>query len=572
MKKFTAVFLLIAFCGCAQKKNTASWPTEQVEPDVSNVTLPAILTPMQEHNLNVLCRVWGFLKYFHSDPAKGKVNMDKALFLVLPGVLQSSNEDSLQNLLVEWVDDLGKVDANPSSENNAKAFIEPKMEWLNSGSFLKEKLRTKLQYILNHHYADENFYVKRMRFNNPDFSNEFGLRRIRGEDDGMRILCLFRFWNMVEYYFPSKLQTADNWDETLVKFIPVFAAKQTDSAYRMQTCRLVAAIHDTHAAAIGYDTATQKYNGKYLLPVMVRDVEGFMTVIYHFSDSLERKSLLKPGDRIIAINDVSVESLLDSAKPFISASNATALVTNAIQKISNSFLRNNKLKIIRDGKTMEVVATYMSRHFSPGMRRTYSSQYPMYAMLDAETGYINLDKIKFDSLESIFKSLANTKGIVIDIRNYPQQFVPYLLAKYIKPKKSPFVKFSQIDYNLPGRFVLRDPQENGENNKNYYKGKIVILVNETSISQSEFTAMAFRTAPNAIVMGSQTMGADGDVSLMRLPGNLNAVISGLGVYYPDGRATQGPGIVPDIEVKVTAKGLREGKDEVMDAAMAYIKK
>lgn len=50
------------------------------------------------------------------------------------------------------------------------------------------------------------------------------------------------------------------------------------------------------------------------------------------------------------------------------------------------------------------------------------------------------------------------------------------------------------------------------------------------------------------------------------------MISGIGVYYPDGRETQRIGIVPDIEVKPTIKGVKAGKDEVLEYAVEYIEK
>jgi hypothetical protein len=46
----------------------------------------------------------------------------------------------------------------------------------------------------------------------------------------------------------------------------------------------------------------------------------------------------------------------------------------------------------------------------------------------------------------------------------------------------------------------------------------VILVDETSVSQAEYTAMAFRSARRATVIGSTTGGADGNASPIPLPG------------------------------------------------------
>jgi len=58
---------------------------------------------------------------------------------------------------------------------------------------------------------------------------------------------------------------------------------------------------------------------------------------------------------------------------------------------------------------------------------------------------------------------------------------------------------------------------------------------------------------------------------MILPGGIESWVSGLGVYYPDGRETQRIGIVPDIEVKPTRKGIQANRDEVLEAAIAYLK-
>lgn len=43
-----------------------------------------------------------------------------------------------------------------------------------------------------------------------------------------------------------------------------------------------------------------------------------------------------------------------------------------------------------------------------------------------------------------------------------------------------------------------------------------------------------------------------------------------GIYTPDGGQTQRIGVSPDIEVKKTIEGIKEGRDEVKEAAIAYI--
>ena len=91
-----------------------------------------------------------------------------------------------------------------------------------------------------------------------------------------------------------------------------------------------------------------------------------------------------------------------------------------------------------------------------------------------------------------------------------------------------------------------------------YAGKVVVLVNDSSMSQAEYTAMAFRAGQQVTVVGSTTAGADGNVSNIPLPGGLKLMMSGIGVFYPDKTPTQRVGIVPDVFVEPTRDGWRAG--------------
>jgi C-terminal processing protease CtpA/Prc len=124
-------------------------------------------------------------------------------------------------------------------------------------------------------------------------------------------------------------------------------------------------------------------------------------------------------------------------------------------------------------------------------------------------------------------------------------------------------------YNL-GLFTYSQSLNAGEEHENFYKGKFVILTNEISQSSAEFHIMAYRVHPNATIIGSTTAGADGNVSPFYLPGGISTMISGIGVYYPDGKETQSIGIIPDIECKPTIKGIPESRDELMEKALEII--
>jgi C-terminal processing protease CtpA/Prc len=94
-----------------------------------------------------------------------------------------------------------------------------------------------------------------------------------------------------------------------------------------------------------------------------------------------------------------------------------------------------------------------------------------------------------------------------------------------------------------------------------------VIVNAVTQSQAEYTTMALQSSSNVTVIGSTTAGADGDVSSIVLPGGISTMISGLGVFYPDGTPTQRKGVKIDVVVKPTIAGIKAGRDELLEKAM-----
>lgn len=157
--------------------------------------------------------------------------------------------------------------------------------------------------------------------------------------------------------------------------------------------------------------------------------------------------------------------------------------------------------------------------------------------------------------------------IIIDLRCYPGDFMVYDFGELLVPKSTEFCKAAIADLQHPGTFLYTHPGAVGSFNPLYYKGKVIILVNENTQSQAEFTAMAFRIAPNAIVIGSTTAGADGDISIINLPGAISTMISGIAIMNPDKSNTQVVGISPDIEVITTIESIRSNEDIILQTAI-----
>ena len=190
-------------------------------------------------------------------------------------------------------------------------------------------------------------------------------------------------------------------------------------------------------------------------------------------------------------------------------------------------------------------------------------------ILPGNIGYVNLSLLLREDVDAVMPQLMGARAIVFDLRGYPNGTM-HMVVDYLAPRPKRFVKLEYPLQYVPGSFFMDKYEYTGTDNPDYFRGKVIILVNEKTISQSEFTCMVFQIAPDVTIIGSQTAGADGDTVTVNLPGAIFTYFSGLGVYYPNGHPTQQIGIVPDIYCRPTIEGIRQGRDEVLEKAIEFV--
>lgn len=522
-------------------------------------------------NLELLGRVWGFLKYHHPEIAKGNYNWDYELFRFLPNYLQSRSDAERNNHLIEWIASLGDLkkcsDCKPTSKN---AVIRPDHKWIeNQDNQLKEKLR----YVYNNRSQGKHYYIGMAPgVGNPKFKNEQAYYLMPFPDDGYRLLSLYRFWNMIHYFFPYKHLTENDWNDVLAEYIPVFLNAEDELEYELAAIKLIGEVRDTHANLWEGAGKTNEWKGLNYPPVHLRFIENKLVVTDFYNEEHRGKVGLEIGDIITKINDRPVAEIVKEKAQYYPASNHPTM----LRDISTDLLRSNsnEIEILVESENSTAITKSLKLYpkDSLGTYRWYrDDDFKSFKMLDNNIGYVTLQTIKEEDIPEITKQFKNTKGIIIDIRNYPSTFVPFSLGSYFVSSLTPFVKFTTGNINNPGEFMfgeeLKIPSKGDT-----YKGKLVVLVNELTQSQAEYTSMAFRAGNNTTIIGSTTAGADGNVSMIYLPGGMRTMISGIGVYYPNGKETQRVGIVPDIEVHPTVEGIRKGKDELLEKAIGIINK
>lgn len=534
----------------------------------SGITVSS-LTKSQIEHVAVLGMVWGFLKYHHPRVAGGELHWDYELFRVLPEVLDAADRNACNHALSKWIDKLGVPEkCSPCAQAPKDAHLLPPLDWIRDTELLGPTLSHQLQNVYAHRFSgSEQFYVSQVPgIGNPVFDRELAYAGQQLPDPGFRILSLLRLWNIVEYWSPYRNQLDGDWQLVLREFLPRFVAADTRDAYELELLALVTRIGDGHANLWSNLDVRPPRGGCYW-PVEVRFIEGRATVTA-FTDSLNgQASGLQIGDVIKTIDGRPVDALIKAWSPYYSTSNQTTRLQVIAHFLPRGDCGESVLNIERGGASRTATiprvaagALKLMPHDRPG---------ETFQLLSPEVAYLKLSSIRVQDIAGYVERAAGTRGLVIDIRNYPSEFVVFALGGRLVRETTPFARFTMGDLSNPGAFTWVPPVELAPLAPGY-EGKVAILVDDVSMSQAEYTAMALRAGPKAIVVGSTTAGADGNVSPIPLPGGLRTMISGIGVFYPDKKPTQRVGIVPDIVVTPTIDGIREGRDEVLEKALRHI--
>lgn len=520
-------------------------------------------------NLSLLCKVWGFMKYYHPAVRAGEYDWDNELLCIMPSLVSLPSKDRRNEILVEWIDqfDFNKKNANYNLCASDSIKLLPDLNWIEDEENLGTTLSDRLKEIRDTERNATSHYVNLENGNmgNAVFEHEESYSTCTFPNISYQLLSLFRLWNAIQYYFPYKYLLKKSWDDVLLDNIPAFLEITGRMDYENALKRFIAEIHDTHAGIYGGPIK------KYLVPVVIRFIEGkaVVTEYYELKSSFkgEENQTLQPGDVIVRVNSEEVDSIVKRITPYISASNEAALQR---QIAINELLWSNDTLLYVDYERNGIVAKTRIKCVPYEMCESTVSQkpQPLITFLSSDIIYLYMGSTIGGEVSQEIKS----KGMIIDLRAYPvmEKINGYWEYDLLYPSSTDFATFTHGSLSQPGLFTFGSVVKVGRENEEYYQGKKVILINEVTQSHAEFMAMKYRCAPNTIVMGSTTAGADGNCSYIILPGNFRAIFTGLGIYYPDKSETQQIGIVPDIEVKSTVRGIRQGRDEVLEAAKKYL--
>lgn len=499
----------------------------------------------------ITCRVWGVLKYYHPNVTAGILDWDKVLLDRLEDINRSTTPEMLNVALLKMIDAAGKYTEKKDNNWNDSLNMNLNLCWLEN-SFLDNGLREKLmkvaslsveypsRYGLNFNSDKQMWAQSEKLYKDVDIFSSYDYR----------LLALFRYWNVIYYFFPHKYLMDKSWDKTLGDSVFPFINASDRQSYKIAFLKLAAALNDSHAFVNISDPFLTSHD-------LVGFVEG-KTVVK------TDRSRLKKGDIIVTVGNRDVISIRDSLSTLVAASTPGRkeyLINWHIAEMV--FTHETTVSVLRN--TQKLIIDLLPVVIE-------KQQVLSHKKLSDEIGYVDLSQLKTEEIESLFQSFANTKSVIFDLRKQgPFKFDVRLLDCHLSDRDSLFSTLGIFgDWIHPGSFVWLNFPQIPNSKCNRYKGRIVFLVDESVQSFAETRAKVARYNYSATLVGRSTSGAWGQVAWVPLPGGFVAAFSSVGLFLPDGTELQRRGIIPDIEVYPTMKDVLEGRDEILDATVTYL--
>ncbi|TQF67839.1 S41 family peptidase [Pseudoalteromonas luteoviolacea] len=291
---------------------------------------------------------------------------------------------------------------------------------------------------------------------------------------------------------------------------------------------------------------------------------------------------LEIGDELVAVDGQDIRELIEEKVPYSLSANITA---QSDILSSQALLRENPTDVVtldiknKDNQLSSVQLTtdklFYNIYYSAIDKYTHFDQ-PTYQVLDNNIHYLDLGKVTNDELPSLVEKLETASGIIVDLRNYPDDWFAwqnFLMAIHDGKIEGPEFNIRVSNHpNYEQRHVFNlDLSRQGTSKK--LNKPMVVLSSRYSISRNEFV-LAFFQNLDIPVVGEVTQGINGDMTQVYYggggPNRLVVSFTGAEARQADGSKLIGVGVQPDIVVSPTVEDIVNNHDTIKSTAKKYL--
>lgn len=556
-------------------------------------------------------KTWNFVKYYHPDLASGRVDADSLFLKHLPEIRKAANEEAFNDVIKDVLSSLSTPLQGNDSQKDTKNLLAENMDfsWLDNKIYFNSKNRQQLHKIFqNRHIGESHYYLPEQSFNAElPHEKEYAFSKEENIPVEYRLLALAKIQGAVDYLYPHKyLMQPHVFDSVLEMSVGIMLQNEDRLTYESTLLRLTACLEDSHSFSFfrQMHSKRQIFNTSVYPPFDYQVFEDGILVTEIIVPELCEAHNVKVGDYITSVNGLPVQKKISDLSLLLSVSNRQTLIYYLSNYIDNLIWNLDRkevsLEILRGTEKQNKTIPFIGSG-DPNLKllNAYLGSLPSNRVED-ESLIVLKNDIAYFRINNVFRLIENVaderidrqmdsildlakskKGIIFDMRGYPDWggFVLTYVVKSFGKNLDPYAKYYQANKQKIGTYVLKTNQDAYYNpelkltGSSGYAGKVVIIVNPATRSMSEWNTMCLQHVfPNAVTIGEQSAGADGDLKTLNLPGGYTFDFTGNAIFYPDGTEAQKKGVKINQPVKQTKENYSKDTDIMLQKAIELIEK
>ncbi|HZF93490.1 MAG TPA: S41 family peptidase [Allosphingosinicella sp.] len=379
-----------------------------------------------------------------------------------------------------------------------------------------------------------------------------------------------------EKYYDPALNGAD-WPAVRARYRPLAEEAADDEALHTLLRRMTGELRDAHTRVMTPEQAlARRRDESASTGVILFEVEGRPVVFDVRPDTPAAAAGLRPGMAVLAVNGVPIAEALGRAHADVgpSSSGRAAAVLAYLRLIAGPAGEPLRLDLANaDGSRRNVVLPRLVRRTAPRFEAR---------RLDSGALYVRFDRIDAPVarlFRAALKEHRDAPGLILDLRSNPggdgregaRVVAPLLDRPTLIARLR--TRTGRAPSALLGLVRLPLELKAGEAGAQLFANPVAILVNEGTGSTSEVIAAALQERRRAIVVGARSCGcALGVLRHRRLATGASLAISEVGLLSGMGRRIEGEGVVPDVAAAPSLSDLRQGRDAMLEAAVAALQR
>ncbi|MGP0069781.1 MAG: S41 family peptidase [Isosphaeraceae bacterium] len=389
-----------------------------------------------------------------------------------------------------------------------------------------------------------------------------------GNDRATRLAAVVLAWNVFQHFYPYFDVVDADWPGELHRAL-TRAAEDADARAFMGTLRrLVAALHDGHGGVYGPGTP----DGTTFPPFGWDWVEGQLVIT---GVAVQGAGGLKPGDVVVAIDGKPAAEVLAEHEAMISGATSQWRRYRALGAAAGGSRDSEVVLKVRRASASPASTTLtirVRRTLDMAAFSTLREPRPTkIATIKPGVIYVDLGRVTQKEFDEAVPKLAEARGIVFDLRGYPAGVSPQTIGHLIDHPVTCAQWNIPVTYSPDRRdvaFLFSNWPVQPEAPR--FKAKVAFLTDGRAISYAETYLGIIEHYKLADIVGGPTAGTNGNVNPFRLPGGFQVSWTGMKVLKHDGSRHHGVGIQPTVPATRTIRGVTEGRDEVLDRAVAVV--